>query len=245
MPYQESSTTSKQHNDLEALQKEFENFAYIVSHDLQAPLRSVVNFSKLLQERYQDVFDEKGNKHFGYVIDGAAHMQQMVEGLLSYSRLNTTHLEPSTVSLSNILGKVHVGCKAEIAQSQATINTVGELPEIHGEIERIMQVFQHLVDNAIKFQLPGQKPEIWIEAAKQPDGYYLISVKDNGIGIDPKKFQEVFTMFRRLNKVSEYPGLGIGLTLAKKIIELHNGAMWVESELGKGSIFYFTIPGDK
>lgn len=223
--------------------QELENFTYIVSHDLQAPLRSVVNFSRLLQERYDGMFDEKGNKYFNYVTNGAEQMQKMVEGLLRYSRIATQAGESSKWPLYDIVGQAHVSLKEKINQSKAVVRISEGLPEVFCEPKQIADVFYILIDNAIKFQPEGRHPEIWVDAQKQEDGHYVILVKDNGIGIDPSRYEDVFHIFRQLNKPTEYPGLGIGLALAKKIIERHGGAMWVESKVGEESTFFFTIAG--
>ena len=219
---------------------EFECFAYIVSHDLQAPLRSIVSFSKLLKDRHQNSFDEKSNRFFNFIIDSASHLQGMVEGLLLYSRLGTKGEEFTQVSLNSVLEQVIRNSIEEITQSK-TILHIQHLPDRVCDPAQIKTVLQVLIDNAIKFQTAGHVPEIWIDSEFGDDKSCVVRVRDNGIGIAPNKFNEIFNIFRQLNKPSEYTGLGLGLALAKKIIERHKGKIWVESELGKGSTFFFTL----
>lgn len=229
----------------ETLKHELEQFVYIVSHDLQAPLRAIVSFSKLLQERYQGVFDEKGKKHFNYVVHGAEQMQQMIDGLLQYSRINTQPLNKSDVLLSALIDLILGLEREKILASQAHVTVGSNLPMVTCDKEQVVRILAHLLDNAIKFQPVGQKPEVTIDATMQEDGMCLVSVSDNGIGIEEKDFDKIFEVFSHLNHPSEYRGIGMGLPLAKKIIEKHNGELWVTSNKGKGSTFYFTIPGAK
>lgn len=223
------------------LRREFEEFVYIISHDFQAPLRGVVNFSELLRARYDGHFDEKGNKHFSYVINGSRDMQEMLGGLMHYSRTITQPKFFEVISLSEIMDEAKHNLNDEILSSNAVINIKDSLPDIYCDATQMILLLTALIDNAIKFQPKDKRPEISIEVEDQGQDY-LISISDNGIGIAQNKFEEIFKVFRRLNKACEYSGIGMGLVIAKKIIENHGGDIWVKSELGEGSAVYITMP---
>lgn len=232
-------------DDLTLLAKEFENFVYIISHDLQAPLRSITNFSKLLQDRYAGSFDEKGNKHFHYVVHAAETLQKMIDGLLAYSRINT-HKEPlECISLAKVFVLAKAACQEQLSASGANLTVDSSLPSVFCDVKQMTAVFQHLLLNAMIFQPPGQRPDIHVTRSTHEKGEHCIAVRDNGIGIAPNHTTEIFEVFRRLNRPDAYPGIGIGLALAKKIIERHQGNIWAESALGKGSTFFFTLPAAK
>jgi PAS domain S-box-containing protein len=218
---------------------DLEQFAYVSSHDLQEPLRMIASYLQLLQRRYQGKLDEKADKYIYFAVDGASRMQNLINDLLEFSRVTTKarELEPTDCEL--ILNQVLSDLEVSIKENEVTVS-YDPLPEVMADSTQLAQVFQNLISNAIKFR-SKDAPEINISAEKDGDRW-LFSVRDNGIGIDPKYSERIFEVFKRLHKREEYAGTGIGLSICKKIIERHGGNIWVESELGKGSTFYFTLP---
>ena len=218
---------------------ELEQFAYVASHDLQEPLRMIASYLQLLQRKYQGKLDEKADKYIYFAVDGASRMQSLINDLLEFSRVTTKAKEFEPASSEAILETVLSDLEMVIKENEATIY-YDALPEIVADSTQIAQVFQNLIINAIKFR-GEEPPEIHI-SAKEEKNHWLFSVRDNGIGIDPKYSDRIFEVFKRLHKREEYPGTGIGLSICKKIVERHGGHIWVESEPGKGSTFYFTLP---
>ena len=219
--------------------EELEQFAYVSSHDLQEPLRMITSYLQLLQKRYQGHIDDKADKYINFAVDGASRMQNLIIGLLEYSRVGTEDDEPGSIDCEFILNKVLSDIKAVIKENNATISH-DSLPEVIADSTQMIQVFQNLILNGIKFH-SEQAPKIHI-AVEKKESEWIFSVQDNGIGIDPQYSERIFEIFKRLNSRDRYPGTGIGLAICKKIVERHGGRIWVESELGKGSTFYFTLP---
>ena len=219
--------------------EELEQFAYISSHDLQEPLRMITSYLQLLQKRYQGQLDDKADKYIHFAVDGASRMQNLIKDLLDYSRVGTENKEPGSIDCEFILNKVVSDIKAVIKENNATVSH-DTLPEVMADSIQIVQVFQNLILNGIKFH-GEQAPKIHIAAEKKTNEW-IFSVQDNGIGIDPQYSERIFEIFKRLNSRERYPGTGIGLAICKKIVERYGGRIWVESELGKGSTFYFTLP---
>ena len=225
--------------DLERSNKELEQFAYVASHDLQEPLRMISSYTQLLAKRFQGQLDEKADKYIHYAVDGAVRMQVLINDLLSYSRV-TTRGEPfKNVDCFSVLGQAHLNLKKMIEENQAIIMNDG-LPEVTADANQLVRVFQNLIANAIKFR-KKETPVIRI-SAQQKDKVWIFSVQDNGIGIDQKHKDRIFIIFQRLHTRADYAGTGIGLAVCKRIINRHGGKIWVESEPGKGSTFYFTLP---
>lgn len=218
---------------------ELEQFAHVASHDLQEPLRMVASFTQLLQRRYRDRLDADANEFISYAVEGANRMQRLINDLLSYSRIQTRGKPFEEIDCEEILGEVRVNLQVAIEKSGALI-TNNSLPVIMGDASQLMRLFQNLIDNAIKFA-DKESPRVHVSAEKK-DHEWLFSVSDNGIGIDPQYGERIFVIFQRLHGREEYPGTGIGLAICKRIVERHGGRVWVESEPGKGSTFYFTIP---
>ncbi len=218
---------------------DLEHFAYVASHDLQEPLRMVTSYLQLLERRYKDRLDADARDFIAYAVDGATRMQALINGLLSYSRVSTRgkSFEPTdgTVALERVLANL----KVAIEESDAVV-TYDHLPTVMADEVQLTQVFQNLIGNAIKFR-SDRRPEIHV-GAEYRGGEWLFSVRDNGIGIDPQHFERIFKIFQRLHSHEEYPGTGIGLAVCKKIVERHGGRIWVESQPGEGTTFYFTIP---
>jgi light-regulated signal transduction histidine kinase (bacteriophytochrome) len=202
-------------------------------------LRMISSYLQLLQRRYQGKIDDKADKYIYYAVDGAARMQTLINDLLEFSRVTTRAGEPQSTDSEFVLNQVLSGLELYIKENRATISH-DPLPEIMADNTQLAQVFQNLVANGIKFH--GEKaPQICISAEKKASEW-VFSVQDNGIGIDPQYSERIFEVFKRLHQKEEYPGTGIGLAVCKKIVGRHGGRIWVKSELGKGSTFYFTLP---
>lgn len=220
---------------------ELEQFAYVVSHDLQEPLRTTTGFASLLQERYKGKLDEKAETYFNLIVDASERMKVLITDLLEFSRLGSKR-ELKEVDCNQKLKEVIADLNVSITEASASISyTV--LPVINGYTTELKQLFQNLLLNAIKFRKPDTTPEIHISAEAVP-GYWQFAVKDNGIGIDTKHQDRIFVIFQRLHTRKEYEGSGIGLANCKKIVELHGGKIWIESTPGQGTTFYFTIPNN-
>jgi light-regulated signal transduction histidine kinase (bacteriophytochrome) len=220
---------------------ELEQFAYVASHDLQEPLRMVASYTELLQRRYEGQLDERADKYIRYAVDGAKRMQLLISDLLRFSRL-TTQAEPRTeTDVEELVARVvKTSLAAQIRDMDGVVET-GELPTVHADTRQLEQVFQNLISNGLKFRAEGRSPRVRIDAARR-DADWLFTVRDNGIGIEQGYAERVFEMFQRLHPVGRYAGSGIGLTLVKKIVERHGGTVWFESEPGRGTTFYFTLP---
>ncbi|MFX1418958.1 MAG: ATP-binding protein, partial [Promethearchaeota archaeon] len=222
--------------------EDLQQFAYVASHDLQEPLRAIVSFSQLLEDKYQDKIDMNGKEYIHFITDGAKKMNTLIKDLLLYSRI-TTHAKPSKiVDIKMVLEDALYNLQEAIKES-GTVITYDKMPILKVDKTQFIQLFQNLLSNAIKFR-STEPPRIHIGAIKLNDEW-LFSVKDNGIGIESKYFAKLFNIFYRLHTKEEYPGTGIGLPICKKIVQRYGGKIWVESELSKGSTFYFTINPEK
>jgi PAS domain S-box-containing protein len=228
----------QKNKELTQINQVLEYFAYVASHDLQEPLRTIASFIQILDKRYSEQLDEDGKQFMGFVVDGAKRMQLLIRDLLEYSRVNRFNTEYEKVDLNDVFETVNRVLKQKI-DSTDTVILAENLPEIQGNKIQLTQVFQNLVDNAIKFRGPN-KPEITITVEEQ-NTKWLISVKDNGIGISAEYYKRIFIIFQRLHTHEEYSGTGIGLALCKKIIERHGGEIWVDSQKDNGTQFSFTI----
>lgn len=218
---------------------ELEQFAYVASHDLQEPLRMMSSYTQLLAQRYKGKLDADADEFMHYMTDGASRMQALINGLLAYSRVTKEAEDFQPTDCQAVLDQAVSNLQAAIEES-GTMVTHDPLPTVRGDAMQLTQVFQNLIGNAIKFRSDKQ-PEVHVGVEGRGDEW-LFSVQDNGIGIEPQYHDRIFGIFQRLHGREEHPGTGIGLTICKKIVERHGGRMWVESELGKGSMFYFTIP---
>lgn len=223
--------------------KELEQFAYIASHDLQEPLRMVISFLQLLEKKYAANLDATAFEYIKYAVDGAERMKRLIADLLKFSRLNSSITnEKEIVNCTTLVNDIVKIYKKQTEESNATIKVL-PLPVIYANKTQIEQVFQNLIGNALKFKA-GTKPAIEIGASENENNFTFF-VKDDGIGIDEKYFDKIFTIFQKLHSLTQYDGTGIGLAICKKITELHEGDIWVASEKGKGSTFYFTIAKKK
>jgi light-regulated signal transduction histidine kinase (bacteriophytochrome) len=218
---------------------ELEQFAYVASHDLQEPLRMVASFTQLLGKRYRGKLDQDADEFIGFAVDGATRMQRLINDLLAYSRVGTRG-KPFKLIDCNIIFRQTRDNLAKAIEDSGAIIFQDPLPTLEGDEVQLIQLFQNLVANAIKFR-GAEPPQIQV-SAKQNGPEWVFAVKDNGIGIAPEHQERIFSIFQRLHQRSEYPGTGIGLAICKKIVERHGGRIWVESQAGNGSTFYFTIP---
>jgi light-regulated signal transduction histidine kinase (bacteriophytochrome) len=221
--------------------RDLEQFAYVASHDLQEPLRKVASFCQLLQRRYSGQLDERADQYIAFAVDGAQRMQRLINDLLAFSRIGRLTNGFSDVDLN----KVVLDAAAQFdAQREATSAEIvfTDLPVVHGEEPLLGALFSNLIGNAIKFRRPGEPPRIIIDSRPTDDGEFEISVEDNGIGIEPEFADKVFVIFQRLHAKETYPGTGIGLAIAKKIVEYHGGRIWIDSAHREGTLFRFTLP---
>jgi len=225
--------------DLKRSNAELEKFAYIASHDLQEPLRMISSYMELLAEDYKGKLGADADEFIEYAMDGAKRMQGMIEALLEYSRVGTRGNPFEPTDCDNVLHQVMDNLQLAIEESGAVV-THDPLPTVMADGIQLVQLLQNLISNAIKFRNTAL-PRIHISAQKQGKGWIFL-VKDNGIGIDPVYKDRIFVIFQRLHDREEYPGIGIGLSVCKRIVERHGGRIWVESTLGDGATFYFTIP---
>lgn len=220
--------------------KELEQFAYVASHDLQEPLRMVASFTDLLARRYKGKLGKDADEFISYAQDGAGRMQNMIHDLLMFSRVGTHGRDFNSVNAEGSLKKALSNLEKPIEESNADISW-DPLPCVMADETQFIQLLQNLISNAIKYR-SDMPPKIHIGAEKVQNGQRRFFVKDNGIGISPEHKERIFVIFQRLHSLSTYPGTGIGLAICKKIVERHGGSIWVESEPGKGSTFYFTFP---
>ncbi|MDW5561747.1 MAG: PAS domain-containing protein [Methanomassiliicoccus sp.] len=225
--------------ELRRSNNELQEFAYIASHDLQEPLRMITSFLSLLDQRYGERLDPQARSYVDLAVDGAQRMKQLIEDLLTYSRVETRGKEFSPVDMNKVAQLVLSELKLSIIEAEAKVQ-VDPLPTVMADRTQMSQLISNMISNAIKFR-SSEPPRITLSARPQ-GGEWTFEVKDNGIGIDPRYHEYVFKMFHRLHTREEYPGTGIGLAIARKIVERHGGRMGVESEPGKGSTFFFTLP---
>jgi light-regulated signal transduction histidine kinase (bacteriophytochrome) len=219
--------------------KELSQFAYIASHDLQEPLRMVSSFLTRLEQQYNDQLDDKGRQYIHFATDGAKRMRTMILDLLQYSSVGNMNYAFEEIDMNTFMQDFMRLNKESIEEKNALI-TWGDLPTIKATRTPLFQVFQNLISNGIKYQKPGSRPEIDIQASETPT-HWQFSISDNGIGVEKQFYDKIFVVFQRLHNKNEYSGTGIGLAICKKIIESHQGQIWVESVVGQGSTFYFTI----
>jgi PAS domain S-box-containing protein len=218
--------------------RDLQQFAYVASHDLQEPLRMVSSFTQLLAHRYEDKLDDDAKEFIKFAVDGSKRMYALLNGLLAYSRVQTGGREFSRIRMNDVLDKVIQNLSLKIEEKNAFIS-VGNLPVLFADESQMIQLVQNLIENSIKFSI--DKPEISISSIAK-NGSHIFAVGDKGMGIEPQYYDRIFQIFQRLQLKEKYEGTGIGLAICKRIVERHKGTIWVESEPGRGSTFYFSIP---
>ncbi|MEP6747356.1 MAG: ATP-binding protein [Bacteroidota bacterium] len=241
-------TLVKQNEEISGLNKKLsaaninlEQLMYVVSHDLKEPLRMVTSFMSLLKNKYAQILDKEANTYIGFAVDGGKRMQAMITDLLEFSHTSLHNSHKELVDLGLLFNEAQQNLFNLIKESEAVIVTEGRLPPLMVNKTDIIRLFQNLVSNAIKFKKRNTPPAITLKVVENREEW-LISLKDNGIGIPGEKFEKIFEIFSRLHSKDEYEGTGIGLASCKKIVENNGGTIWVASEENTGSTFYFTIP---
>jgi len=225
--------------ELRRSNSDLQQFAYVASHDLQEPLRMIASYTQLLAKRYKGKLDSDADDFIGYAVEGANRMQRLINDLLAYSRVTTQGKVFERVDCNHILEDVLSNLQIAIEENRAVV-THDALPVVTADGGQLSQLFQNLIGNAIKFH--GEEPPRVHVSVELRNNEWQFSVLDNGIGVDPQYAERIFVIFQRLHNREEYPGTGIGLAVCKKIVERHGGRIWVQSPIGRGSIFYFTLP---
>jgi light-regulated signal transduction histidine kinase (bacteriophytochrome) len=225
--------------ELKLSNEELTQFANIASHDLQEPLRMVASYTQLLSRRYKGRLDADADEFIAFAVDGASRMQRLIQDLLAFSRVGTTGGEHGEVSSEHALSDALVNLRGAIEDRNAQV-TYDALPCVRADPAQLVQLFQNLVGNALKYQGPGI-PKVHVSAIRNANRMWTFSVKDNGLGIDSQYFERIFGMFQRLHKREEFSGTGIGLAICKKIVERHGGTMSVVSAPGEGATYSFTL----
>jgi hypothetical protein len=244
--------------DLARSNTDLERFAYVASHDLREPLRMVTSFVQLLAERYRGQLDADADEFIGFAVDGAQRMERLINDLLAYSRVGAHGAPPQPIDADVALDDALWNLDLAITDAGAIV-THDPLPTVMADPIQLTQLFQNLISNAVKFR-GSAPPLVHVSAMREgkgageqggkgageisplQPGEWRFSVRDNGIGIDPKDHARIFGVFQRLHSREEYPGTGIGLAVCQRIVERHGGRIWVESQLGQGTTFYFTLP---
>jgi signal transduction histidine kinase len=227
--------------ELERSNADLEAFAYVASHDLAEPLRSVAGFVALLERQYGDRLDDRAREFIAYAVDGVERMQRMIDDLLLYARAGTTDLRLERVDAGELVAGALRDLGTAVAERSAVVE-VGDLPLVRGDPGQLRRVFQNLLGNAIKFTAPGVDPRVTVSAGTT-GGASEIAVADNGIGIDAAQVEHAFEMFARIpGRAAEYQGTGLGLAISRRIVERHGGRLWVEPNAGGGSVFRLTLP---
>lgn len=225
---------------LEDANSELRQFAYVVSHDLREPLRIITSFAQSLEKRYRNKLDKTADEYIDFIVDGTTRMQNLIDDILTYSRVGMRAVPFEPVDMEKVFQDAVANLKISIEETNAQI-TYDPPPVISGDPAQLAQVMQNLLSNAVKFHRQGVNPVIHV-SAKQDMDEWVFSVRDNGIGIGHELFGRLFTLFQRLNPQDKYKGSGVGLAVAKRVIQRHGGRIWVESQPGQGSTFYFSIP---
>jgi signal transduction histidine kinase len=230
----------RSNRELERSNRDLEQFAYVASHDLQEPLRKIASFTQLLQKRYGGQLDQRADQYIGFAVDGAKRMQQLIQDLLSFSRVGRSGAAPQDVDLEDVLAQVLRDLSVRIAESHAQV-THDPLPAVSGERPLLAMLLANLVGNGLKFRHPDRPPHVHL-SARPVGGAWELSCTDNGIGIDPKYAERVFVIFQRLHPKDVYSGTGIGLALVKRVVEHHGGRVWVEPAPDGGTTVRWTLP---
>ena len=225
--------------DLERSNVDLQQFAYVASHDLQEPLRAVSSYCQLMEKNYSNQLDERAIRWLQFVVNGAQRMQRLVRDLLTYARVDNKSESWITVESGSVCQLAVGNLSQAIKEAEAEV-VVGKLPVVWADATQLEALFQNLIGNAVKFR-GDRRPRVTITAQKTDQGWQF-AVRDNGIGIKPEFHGRVFEIFKRLESPENYAGTGIGLAICKRIVERYGGKIWVESQFGQGSTFYFTLP---
>ncbi len=236
-----NETLEERAQQLAVSNTELERFAYVASHDLQEPLRTITSFLQLLKRKYAGQLDDTAENYINFTVDGADRMKQLIMDMLEYSRVNTQIKLNEEVDMKQVVNEVLFNFSGKIKLSDAIINVADNLPKIFAVKTQMMQLFQNLIGNGMKYHKPNTPPHIFI-GAEERETEWEFFVKDDGIGIDAKYFDKIFVIFQRLHSKTQFSGTGIGLAICKKVIEKHKGRIWLTSTPGEGCTFYFTIP---
>src|SRR5579864_2427123 len=227
--------------ELRRSNNDLEQFASMASHDLQEPLRIVTSYLGLLESRYAGQLDAEAREFIDFAVDGATRMKALIQDLLSFSRAGTQSTDIQNVEAGDLVQRAVDNLKAAMEERSAKVTWDQPLPGVAADAGLLVQVLQNLIANGIKFQKDGAAPRVHVSAAGQ-GSEWVFSVRDNGIGIDPRHSGRIFRIFERLNPSDRYPGTGMGLAISQKIVERHGGRIWFDSKPGEGSTFYFAIP---
>lgn len=239
--FEDITDRKRAEEELQRSNAELKQFSYAVSHDLQEPLRGVINFLTLLERRHKTKLEEDAREYIRFAVDGAKRMSDMIRDLLEFSRIQTKTTEPEPVNMGEIVRAALDNLSAAIVEAGATVAVADALPTVLGNRTQLTRVFQNLIGNAIKYRDPARAPRVTVDVAARGENW-VFSIADNGIGIEPRYFDRIFGVFQQLHGREEYGGTGIGLAVVKRIVEQHGGRIWVESEAGKGSNFHFSLP---
>jgi light-regulated signal transduction histidine kinase (bacteriophytochrome) len=229
-----------QARDIARFNAELEQLAYVSAHDLQEPLRMIASYLQLLAKRYKGRLDSEADLFIGYAVEGATRLKSLLQDLLLLQQIGKNSRPPAACNLSAIAARAIDGLRLRGHDKNAVL-VYDALPVVIGQEPELIQLFENIFDNSVKYARPDVAPEIAV-SAERSGSEWTVRIKDNGIGIDPQYLGTIFRIFQRLHSRSEYPGTGIGLAICKKIVEVHGGRIWAESEPGKGSTFCFTLP---
>lgn len=219
---------------------QLENFAYIASHDLKAPIRTIISFSQLLKRNLKDKLDKDGEEFLEFIVSASKNMKDLIEDLLAYSKIDNQPIRQKSLSIENLLLAITSEIQTTIKEKKAIVKWDNIPTTINGDLIKLKQLFQNLITNAIKFQVPNSQAIVNISCEEQTD-FWRFKVEDNGIGIKPQYFDRIFSLFQKIHAKGEYNGTGLGLAICKKVVEQHKGKIWLESTPNQGTTFYFTI----
>jgi signal transduction histidine kinase len=239
---QRSRQLEERSAQLEKTNQQLESFSYSVSHDLRAPLRAISGFSQILARRHRLGLDEEGRHFLDNIVKASAHMGQLIDDLLSYSRLGRKAVTLKPVALTQVMDSVRLALEPRVTETGATLSIAQDLPGVSGNDTLLRQIFTNLVDNALTYRKPGIPAQISVQWRRNDDGQVVVSVTDNGIGIAAEHFSGIFNVFQRLHGQDDYPGTGIGLAVVQRAAEMQGGRVWVDSTPGVGSTFHVQLP---
>jgi light-regulated signal transduction histidine kinase (bacteriophytochrome) len=219
-----------------------EQFAYVASHDLQEPLRTMATYAQLLTRKYRGKLDGDADQYLGFIVSASARMSALIQDLLTYARLTTEEERPSSIALDEDLEAALTHLNQAIEESGASV-THDPMPTLPVDRGQMVRLFQNLIGNAVKYRKPDRPSKVHI-SSEQKGAEWVFSIRDNGIGFDPKDAPAIFAPFKRLHTAEEYPGTGVGLAICRRIVQAQGGRIWAESQPGEGATFFFTLPVD-